>query len=108
VAGRASDIKIVGMMEMGVPISPDPAGLSVHLPLLSSFCTIKPSRWYAKIQLLDTSECPHMPVQKEVGKRSQKAAQLCAGCLQLLEIYWNLKTLLEISLNLMVLLGIFV
>jgi len=33
------------------------------------------------------------------------------GCLQLLEIYWNLKTLLEImeiSLNLMVLLEIFV
>jgi len=26
--------------------------------------------------------------------------QVYTGCLQLLEIYWNLKTLLEISLNL--------
>jgi len=33
---------------------------------------------------------------------------VCLQLLEILEIYWNLKTLLEISLNLMVLLEIFV
>jgi len=48
VAGRASGIKMVGMMEVGAPISLDGVALS-RIVGASASCTIKLRRWHAKM-----------------------------------------------------------
>jgi len=82
VAGRASGVKMVGMMEVGAPISLDgwhQAGLLVHLPLLSSLCTIKLIRWSAKIQLLGITlwATPHAYVNRMWGTQPERSITLC-------------------------------